>query len=110
MGACFPKDKGGLIFKPLGPMGKSQRSKGKPIKTVHCPFLVFFPNHLYLPKVVEVVITWEWEEYGKKFELGRAPIFEKHILTHGESKNPKTYAHSTRHLHFSFFTTILSFT
>ena len=44
-------------------MGKSQRSKGKPIKTVHYPFPVFFPNHLFLPKVVEVVITWEWEAF-----------------------------------------------
>ena len=68
-------------------------SKGEPIKTVNYPFLVFSPNHLFLPEVVEVVITWEWEEYGKKFELVKSPIFEKHILTPGESKNPKTYAH-----------------
>ena len=74
---------------------------GKTIKTVNYPFLVFFPNHLFLPEVVDVVITWEWEEYGQQFELSRAPIFEKCFLTPGASKNPKTYAHSTMDPRFS---------
>ena len=38
-----------------------------------------------------------WE----KFELGRAPILEKHVLTSWASKNQKMYAHSTMHPHFS---------
>ena len=83
-------------------------SKGKPIKTVNYPFLVFFPNHLFLLEVVEVVITWEWEEYGKKFELGRAPIFEKHVLTPWASKNPKTLPILPCIHVFHFGTTILS--
>ena len=36
----------------------------------------------------------EWEEYGKKVELGRAPIFEERFLGSWEKKHPKTYAHS----------------
>ena len=38
-----------------------------------------------------------WE----KFELGRAPIFEKRVLTSLASKNQKMYAHSTMHPRFS---------
>ena len=38
-----------------------------------------------------------WE----KFELGRAPILEKCVLTSLASKNPKMYAHSSMHPHFS---------
>ena len=37
----------------------------------------------------------------KKFELGRAPILEKRVLTYWPSKNPKMYAHSTLHPRFS---------
>ena len=36
-----------------------------------------------------------------KFELGRALILEKRVLTSWASKNPKTYAHSTKNPCFS---------
>ena len=64
-------------FKPLGPMGKIQMSNGKPIKTVNYPFLVFFPNHLFLPEVVELVIAWEWARYGGQFRIGHSTHFGK---------------------------------
>ena len=43
----------------------------------------------------------EWEEYGKKLELGRAPILEERVLTPWARKHPKMYAHSLMHLRFS---------
>ena len=78
---------------------------GKPIKTITTHFLSFSPIIYFCKNLVEAVIAWEWEEYGKKFELGRAPIFEKCILTPSASKNPKTSAHSSMHSRFHFFLT-----
>ena len=75
-GHDFLRIREGGIFKPSGPMGKSQMSKGKHIKILNCPFLVFFPNHLFLPEEVEVVITWECEEYGKILNLEEHPFLK----------------------------------
>ena len=86
-------------------MGKSHMSKGEPIKTVNYLSCLIHPIIYYCQILVEVVIGWEWEEYGKTFELGRAPIFEKHVLTPWESKNPKTSTHSNMHSRFPFFLT-----
>ena len=57
---------------------------GKPIKTVNYQFLVFFPNLLFLPEFGWGSYCMEWEEYGKNFELGRAPIPEERVLTSWE--------------------------
>ena len=84
----------------LEPLGKSHVSKENPSKLSTTHFLSFFPIIYFYQNLVEVVTTWEWEEYGKKFELGRAPILKKHVLTSWERKHPKTYAHSLMHSRF----------
>ena len=48
----------GGIFKPLGPMGKSQMSKGEPIKTVNYLSCLIHPIIYYCQKLVELVIAW----------------------------------------------------
>ena len=88
------------IIKPLGPMGKIQISKGEPIKTINYTVCCLFPIIYLCQNLVEVVIAWEWEEYGKKFELGRALIFGKRVMTPWASKNPKMSAHSLMHPRF----------
>ena len=45
-------------------MGKSQMSMREPIK-LSTTFLVFFPNHLFLPECGWVSYCMEWEEYGQ---------------------------------------------
>ena len=47
----------------------------------------------------------EWEEYGKKIELGRGPIFEKRVLTSLARKMPKNVCHSAIHPHSLVFLT-----
>ena len=89
-------------------MGKSQMSMIEPIK-LSTAFLVFFPNHLFLPECGWVSYYMEWEEYGKKFELGRELIFEKCVLTFLARKIPKNVCHSAMHPCFPF-SSPLSFT
>ena len=44
----------------------------------------------------------EWEEYGKKFKLGRELILEKRVLNSLARKMPKNVCHSAIHPHSSF--------
>ena len=44
----------------------------------------------------------EWEEYGKKFKLGKGPVFEKRVLTSLARKMPKNVGHSAIHPRSSF--------
>ena len=82
-------------------------SKETPSKLSTTHFLSFSPIIYFCQNSVGVVIAWEWEEYGEKIELGRAPILEKRVLTSWEKKHPKTYAHSLRHSRFHFFPHVL---
>ena len=50
----------------IDPLGKIHVSKGKPIKTVNYPFLVFFPNLLFLPE-------FGWGSYC----MGMGRVWEK---------------------------------
>ena len=77
-------------------MGKIQISRENPSSS-QPPILSFCAQSL---QVVGEVNALEWEEYGKKFELGRALFFEKRVLTSWERKHPKTYAHSLMHSRF----------
>ena len=81
-------------------MGKIQLSKGEPLKTINYPFLVFFPNHLFLPEIGWGSYCMGMGRVWEKNDLGRAPILEKCVLTSWE-KNPKLYANSTIPPHFS---------
>ena len=90
MRAWFPNDREEGEFLTLSHWRKT-------IKTVNYPFLIFFPNHLFLPEFGWGSYYTEWEEYGKKIELGRAPILEERVLTPWERKHPKKYAHSFMH-------------
>ena len=76
MGAWFPKDKGAYI-QTFEPMGKIQMSKGEPIKNVNYPFLVFFPNHLFLPEMVELVIAWDGQGMEVNIRIGQSTHFGK---------------------------------
>ena len=87
-------------------MGGIQMSMREPIK-LSSTFLVFFPNHLFLPEYGWVSYCMEWEEYGQKFELGREPIFEKCVLTSFARKIPKNVCHSDMNPCFFIFLTIL---
>ena len=50
-GHDFLRIRGGRGIQTSEAMGKNQLSKGKPIKTVNYPFLVFFPNHLFILEI-----------------------------------------------------------
>ena len=54
---------GGRNIQTLEPMGKSQMSKGKPIKMSTTHF-VFLCQSFISAEVVELVNAWGWEEYG----------------------------------------------
>ena len=91
--AWFPKDKGGGVkYLTYGPMGKIQMSMRKPIKLSTAFLVFFFPNHLFLPECGGVSYCMEWEEYGKKFELGRDPFLKNVFWLPWQKKCPKTYA------------------
>ena len=85
----------------LEKLGKNQVSKGKPIKTVNYPFLVFFPNILFLPEF-DWGSSWMgmrrvWE---KKLNWEEHPFLKKHVFTSWERKQQKMYAHSLMHSRF----------
>ena len=77
----------------MGQWGKAKCLWENP-SNCQLPFLsFFFPNHLFLPECGGVSYCMEWEEYGKKFELGREPFFWM----------PKNVCHSAMHPCFSIF-------
>ena len=51
-------------------------SKGEPIKMFNYDFLVFSPIIYFCQKLVEVVIAWEWEEYGKNSNWAEHPFWK----------------------------------
>ena len=59
-GHDFPKDKEGEIFNLWGQWVKSKCQRDNPSKC-QLPFLSHSPNHLILPKMVELVNAWRWE-------------------------------------------------
>ena len=81
-------------------------SMRRPIK-LSTTFLVFFPNHLFLPECGWVSYCMEWEEYGQKFELGRDPFLKNVLWLPWQGKCPKTYAILPCIHVFPFFLTIL---
>ena len=88
------------MVQTLGPMGKSQMSKGEPIK-LPTTFLVLLTQLVITAKNW---LSWLLHGMGKvwqpKFELKNPSVFGKHIQTPWESKNPKTYDHSLMHPFF----------
>ena len=77
-------------------------SKGEPIKpsTTHFFFCAQSCNSskIWLSQLMH----GNGEEYGKKFKLGRGPIFGKHVLTSLARKMPKNVCHSAIHPRSSF--------
>ena len=65
-GHDFPKDKGGKYLTLGSHWGKAKCQWENPSNS-QLPFLSHTPNHLILPKMVEVVIAWGWEEHGHGF-------------------------------------------
>ena len=96
----------GVVFKPLVQWGKAKCQRENPSK-LSTTFLVLF-NQSFITAINW--LSWLLHGMGKlwqpKFELGRAPIFEKRVLTPWASKNPKTSAHSNMLSHFHVFLTI----
>ena len=81
----------GVKYLTYGPMGKSQMSMRKPIK-LSTTFLVFFPNHLFLPECGWVSYCMEWEEYGKRNSNWAETHFWKTCFDFlGKEKCPKMY-------------------
>ena len=70
----IPKDWGG-IFKPLGPMGKIQMSKGEPIKTVNYLSCFIHPIIYYCQKLVGLVIAWDGKGVTTTIRIGEAISF-----------------------------------
>ena len=105
-GGWFPKDKGGVKYLTYGPMGKSQMSMRKPIK-LSTAFLVFFPNHLFLPECGWISYCMEWEEYGQKNSNWAENHFLKNVFwLPWQGKCPKMYA-IRPYIHVFIFLTIL---
>ena len=85
----------GGIFKPLGTMGKSQMSKGEPIKTVNYLSCLIHPIICYCEKLVDLVIAWDGKGMAAQIRIGEAISFWQCVSTPWASKNPKNVCHST---------------
>ena len=90
----------GVKYLTYGPMGKSQMSMRKPIK-LSTTFLVFFPNHLFLPECGWVSYCMEWEEYGQPNSNWAETRFWKTCSDFlSKKKMPKNVFHSAMHSRF----------
>ena len=74
MGAWFPKDKGGNI-QTFGLVGKSQISKGEPIKPVNYLSCLIHPIIYYYQKLVELVIAWDGQGMAVQIRIWEAISF-----------------------------------
>ena len=66
----------GGIFKPLRKWGKSKCQRENPSKLSTTHFLSFSPIIYLCHKLVEVVIAWEWEEYGQNLNWAKHPFLK----------------------------------
>ena len=70
----------------FGANGENPNVKGRTHQIVHYLSCLIHPIIYYSQKLVEVVIAWEWEEYGKiNSNFGKHPFLGKTFLTFGES-------------------------
>ena len=90
----IPKDKRGGVFKPLGPMGKIQMSKGEPIKTINYLSCLTHPIIYYCQKLVELVIAWDGQGMTTQIRIEEAISFWETCFDSGKKK-PKNVGHST---------------
>ena len=96
-GHDFLRIRGWGYSKGFGAMGKSQMSKGEPIK-LSTTFLVLFTQSFITTR------NWlSWLLHGMdkvwqpKFELEKPSVFGKRVLTPWASKNQKISSHSLMH-------------
>ena len=81
-----------MIFTRIRIRGKAKMSMRRPIK-LSTTFLVFFPNHLFLPECGWVSYCMEWGEYGQKNSNWAENHFLKNVFwLPWQGKFPKTYA------------------
>ena len=70
----------------FGANGEKKNVKGRTHQTVNYLSCLIHPIIYFHPKLVEVVIAWEWEEYGQgNSNLGKTHFWGKMFLTFGES-------------------------
>ena len=81
MGAWFPKDKGGIFN--LEPLGRTHENCQLPISCHFSPIIYFYQNF------VEVVIAWEWEEYGQNSNWVEHHFLNNVFWLHGQVKTQK---------------------
>ena len=83
-------------------MGKSQMSMRKPIK-LSTTFLVFFPNHLFLPECGWVSYCMEGEEYGQPNSNWAETHFWKtcsEFLGKEDVQKRRLFCHTSTFFHF----------
>ena len=74
-GHDFLRIRWGWIFKPWGPMGKIQMSKGEPIKTVNYLYCLIHPIIYYCQNLVELVIAWDGQGMIGQIQIGEGISF-----------------------------------
>ena len=72
-GHDFPKDREGNYLN-LWANGENPNVKERTHQTLNYPFCLFPPIIKFCQNVVELVIAWGWEEYGKQFRICGKPI------------------------------------
>ena len=89
-GHDFLRIRGWRNIHTFGTMGKSQRSKGEPIKTINYLSCLIHPIIYYFLKLVELVIAWDGQGMEAKNLNWRSHKFLGNmILTYGGSYCPK---------------------
>ena len=79
MGAWFPKYKKGEYL-TFGANGKNPNVKGRTREIVNYLSCLIHPIIYFCQELVEIVIAWGWEEYGKQFRIWGKPILgENHF-------------------------------
>ena len=74
---------------------------GKTNQNCKLPFSCLFPQPFISSRIWLRQFLYGMGRVWEKFELGRAPILEKSVLTSSASKKPKNVCHSTMHPRFS---------
>ena len=102
-GHDFLRIRGGYLT--FGPVGKSQMSKGEPIKNVNCPFLVFFPNHSFLPEIGWGSYCMGMGRVWEKIRIGQNTHYWKMCFDFMGKKTPKNICPFPHAFTFSSFLT-----
>ena len=87
-------------------MGKSQISKGEPIKYVNYLSCLIHPIIYYFQKLVELVIAWDGKGMTTQIRIGEAISFWEMCFDSLGKQKPKNVGHSTMLSRWHVFLTI----